>query len=246
MRPFVVALAVSVAVSSAAAQPGRLRGIVVDSAGLPVAQADIGIMSVHQLARSDEQGRFGFAKLPPGELVVSIRRLGYEPTTAKVLIGPEGLDSLRVVLADVAVALDVVQTSSYPYRLRASIEDFHRRRVRGIGTFVTRDQIVARNSMVTSDVLREMPGIRLVRTRTGRGIRFASASSRRGDCLPMIWIDGQRAEGLEVDDIPLSDIEGIELYNGPATTPMQFSASSSTLSCGTIVIWSRPPNIRTP
>ena len=67
--------------------------------------------------------------------------------------------------------------------------------------------------MVTSDVLREMPGIRLVRTRTGRGIRFASASSRRGDCLPMIWIDGQRAEGLEVDDIPLSDIEGIELYN---------------------------------
>src|SRR5205823_11425696 len=113
MRPFVVALAVSVAVSSAAAQPGRLRGIVVDSAGLPVAQADIGIMSVHQLARSDEQGRFGFAKLPPGELVVSIRRLGYEPTTAKVLIGPEGLDSLRVVLADVAVALDVVQTSSY-------------------------------------------------------------------------------------------------------------------------------------
>ena len=45
----------------------------------------------------------------------------------------------------------------------------------------SRDQIVARNSMVTSDVLREMPGIRLVRTRTGRGIRFASASSRRGD-----------------------------------------------------------------
>jgi hypothetical protein len=234
------------AVSPVAAQQGRLRGVVVDSAGLPVAQADIGILAVHQLARSDDEGRFGFTKLPLGELVVSIRRLGYEPTTARVVIAPEGLDSLRVVLVDAAVALDFVQVSSYPYRLRASIEDFHRRRIRGIGTFVTRDQIVARNSMLPSDILREMPGLRLVRTRTGRGIRFASASSRRGDCLPMIWIDGQRAEGLEVDDIPLSDIEGIELYNGPATTPMQFSASSSTLSCGTIVIWSRPPNVRTP
>jgi hypothetical protein len=57
----------------------------------------------------------------------------------------------------------------------------------------------------------------------------------------LIWVDGQKAPGLEIDDIPLRDVEGIEVYNGPATTPMQFTAGHSMTQCGTIVIWSRPP-----
>jgi hypothetical protein len=56
----------------------------------------------------------------------------------------------------------------------------------------------------------------------------------------MIWIDGQKVPGLEIDDIPLRDVEGMELYNGPATTPMQFSQAQSARNCGTIVVWSRP------
>ena len=45
---------------------------------------------------------------------------------------------------------------------------------------------------------------------------------------------------MEVDEIPVNDIEGIELYRGPATTPSQFWQGNLT-ECGTVVIWSRMP-----
>jgi hypothetical protein len=56
----------------------------------------------------------------------------------------------------------------------------------------------------------------------------------------MIWIDGQRAPGMEIDEIPLNDIEGIELYNGPSTTPAEFWQANGS-QCGTIVVWTRLP-----
>jgi hypothetical protein len=45
---------------------------------------------------------------------------------------------------------------------------------------------------------------------------------------------------MEIDEIPLNDIEGIELYNGPSTTPAEFWQANGS-QCGTIVVWSRLP-----
>jgi hypothetical protein len=55
-----------------------------------------------------------------------------------------------------------------------------------------------------------------------------------------MWIDGQRAPGIEIDELPVNDIEGIELYRGASTTPAQFWQGSGP-SCGTVVIWTRTP-----
>jgi hypothetical protein len=59
--------------------------------------------------------------------------------------------------------------------------------------------------------------------------------------MPTIWLDGQRALGLELDDLSANDIEGMELYQSLSTTPPQFSHGGSTTPCGTIVVWSRVP-----
>jgi outer membrane receptor for monomeric catechols len=121
------------------------------------------------------------------------------------------------------------------------IEDFYRRRAKGIGgTYFTRADIEARHAARLSDVLRDAPGVRFVRTRDGAGVRFDSPANFRQNCLPQYFVDGQRVTNVEVDDFPLRDIEGIELYNGPSSTPMQFSQGAVT-SCGTVVIWSRVP-----
>jgi hypothetical protein len=45
---------------------------------------------------------------------------------------------------------------------------------------------------------------------------------------------------MEIDEIPLNDIEGIELYNGASTTPPEFW-QANTAQCGTIVVWIRLP-----
>lgn len=224
----------------AAAQQRSLHGIVTDSAGAPIRDADVGIASLRRLTRTGEQGRFVFDKLPQGKLELSVRRLGYHPRIVHAVIAAPH-DSVRITLVATPAALAGVYVKASAERRREGIEDFHRRRIRGVGSYITRDEILAFNTYRTSDVLRVQPGIRLVQLAGNMGVRFNSSSIVRRDCSPMIWLDGQRAPGLEIDQIPATDIEGIELYKGPSTTPAQFSQHSASSTCGTIVVWTRNP-----
>ncbi|HEY8175118.1 MAG TPA: carboxypeptidase regulatory-like domain-containing protein [Gemmatimonadaceae bacterium] len=234
-----VGAALVAASTSAAQERGTLTGVVRDSAGTPIRDADIAVVALRMLTRTDGDGRFRLAKLPPGEIVVSIRRIGYEPTTVPRLVAPGTVDSVIVEIARLTT-LEGIQISERAMRQRFWIEEFYRRRTRGVGTYFTREEIEQKRASRPSEILRTTPGIRLVRLRGGQGVRFMSSSVMRRDCMPMIWIDGQQAPGMEIDDLPLSTIEGLELYHGPSTTPMQFSQGSMT-TCGTIVVWSRIP-----
>jgi hypothetical protein len=217
-------------------QPGALRGVVADSSGAPVDAADVAIVALHRLAKTDEQGRFVLAGLPLEEVEVSVRRLGYAPRSVRVKVAGVN-DSTSITLNALPEVLAGMSASSQ--RARLEIEQFYRRRARGPGTFFTREDIEERHESSMSNLLRTAPGIQVVRGPTGNAIRFVSAGARRG-CLPLIWLDGQKAPGMEVDQIPLSDVEGIELYQGASTTPTQFWQNTAT-TCGTIVVWTRLP-----
>jgi hypothetical protein len=221
---------------------GTLRGVVRDSAGKPIPNVDVGIVAHRRLVRTDEQGRFALTKLPAGATEVSFRRLGFEPRKVSVTMETADHAPFDVTLKNNAALLAAVDVSRGAIRQREMIEDYYRRVVRGVGQYITRDEIEKRWGGTPSDVLRNTAGIRFVRTTTGtKGVRFPGTHITGRDCPPMIWVDGQKAPGLEIDDITLGDIEGIELYHGPSTTPMQFSQSQNANTCGTIVIWSRPP-----
>ena len=223
-----------------AQQQGALRGVVVDSSGAPLKDADVGIRVRHLLTRTDDDGRFLLRRIPAGELEISVRRLGYEPQVLNVTITGQGTDSLLVVLAKRAQLLGRVEVSEREQRVWLDLEGFYRRRIRGIGQYVTRDEF--RNSGTVTDMVRNVPGLQIVQRRgSRRGVRFQSTSLSGGDCMPMIWLDGQKAPRMELDDIPISDVEGIELYSGPSTTPQQFYPDNTRNTCGTIVVWSRPP-----
>ena len=51
-------------------------------------------------------------------------------------------------------------------------------------------------------------------------------------CQMEVWVDGMRSS-MAVDEIPLSWIAGMEVYNGLAQTPPQFGHGA----CGVIAIW---------
>ena len=53
-----------------------------------------------------------------------------------------------------------------------------------------------------------------------------------------IWVDGQAAMGMEIDEIRAQDIHGIEIYRGASTLPVQF-AKAGLGQCGAIVVWTR-------
>jgi hypothetical protein len=220
----------------ARAQQGVLRGVVADSAGAPIEAADVAIVALHRLARTDERGRFILDALPAEEIQLSVRRLGYEPKTVRIkLTGAK--DSTRITLTELPEQLQGMTATQQ--RARMEIEQFYRRRARGPGTFFTREDIENRHAISLSDALRMAPGVQVVRLAGANGIRFISSAGRR-NCAPLIWLDGQKAPGMEIDQIPPSDVEGIELYQGASTTPTQFWQNTST-TCGTIVVWTRLP-----
>jgi len=228
--------------TSARAQHGTLRGTIVDSAGAPIRDADVGVAALRRLTRTDEKGGFELGRLPPGHVDLSVRRLGYEPHHSKVLVVAGDQESLRITLIAIAALLNPVNVTKGEIRQRENIEDFYRRMTGGVGQYISREEIEKRWGGTPSDMLRTIPGVRLIRSESGGyGVRFPNTSLGRFDCAPMIWIDGQKAPGMEIDGITLGDLEGIELYKGPSTTPLQFSQGQGSNNCGTIVVWSRPP-----
>jgi hypothetical protein len=234
---FLVFLVVGLtAARSVRAQDGVVRGRVADSAGVAIRDADVAIVELHALTRTDSAGRFAFNQVPRGKHEVSVRKLGYQPATTTAVVGDMSYQYDIVMTTQVAVLADVDVTATQ--RLRLGIEDFYRRRARGNGgIFFTRAEIAARNAHRTVDVLRNSAGLTIVRTRNGNGVRFTG----KRQCTPSLWLDGQEVRDMEVDNIPVTDIEAMELYAGPSTTPMQFSHGWAGIDCGAIVIWTRIP-----
>jgi hypothetical protein len=230
---------------SAGAQSAMIRGVVSDPAGSPIQDASVEVTSVAAAAGTDQDGRFTVRNLEPlaGEIEILVRRIGYLP--AKLRVGASALvDWIRVTLDPTPAQLAPVEVSRPAMKLRAGFAEFRQRRERGLGKYVTREEILARRASLTTDVLRTIPGVRVVGGRGLGGVRFQSSTNVRGDCMPLIWLDGQAVPDMELNEIPLGDIEGIELYNGPSTVPMEFAPPSWTESCGAVVVWTRVPGTR--
>ena len=93
--------------------------------------------------------------------------------------------------------------------------------------------------MLLSDMMRSIPGSGAPSRRTPD---MCSASlAARTNCPPQYFVDGIQVTGFNIDDMPVSDVEGIELYAGAATLPPEFNKYSSTVNCGAVIIWTRIP-----
>lgn len=226
------------------AQRGQLIGTVRDSSGSPVSNAGVSARDARMHTRTDDRGHFRFTNLPVGALELTIRRLGFDPVRLTVQVIEASPDTTHIVLVDNAEQLAAVTVSAEAARQRKSIEAFYERAARGVGTYITRDDIIARRATSILDVLRGIPGLVVLRGRADGGVRFNTSAQMRRDCAPTVWVDGQRAPGMEVGDVPVHDLEGIELYHGPSTTPMQFSQGPSGAACGVVVLWTRLPASR--
>lgn len=214
-------------------------GFVRDAKGEPL---DGVTVEVHgQRSTTDRRGAFALLTTLVDTASVALRRVGFEPLEAFI--------STRNGMWDtVIVQMDAAATTTLPgvavretFATRAgAIRGFEERRERGLGQFVTRDEIVDRGSQKLTDILRSKKGVMIVRGR----LRFAAfVGSRSVNCQPNVFLDGTRAPGMEVDEIAAQSIEAIELYPNLSTIPIEFQTiGQSTTPCGTIAIWTRVPN----
>ena len=225
--------------AGAAQSNARVSGTVRDTSGRPIAMVRLSSGATHAL--TDSTGRFALVGLAGGSTSVIIRRLGFQPIDTTLSVRSGASDSVVFILAmlprdlpGVTVDMDAV--------LRERLPDFYRHRSAGGGFYLDRRDIDTRHPQLISDVLRLLPGTRMTSDRTGRGtVRMSRSSAGTRDCPPDIWIDGVRAEGMNVDDIGVHDVEAIEVYRGPAGLPPEFNDRLGRPACGAIVIWTRLP-----
>ena len=215
-----------------------LSGVVRDSAGHMIPMAEVRARGNLLVARTDDSGRFNVPQMPPGARGVFVRRLGFAPTRVFITQSAGDVDSIVVILTPVATSLpSVVALEQRDSLSHVVLADFWARRSKGFGRFITRDEIEARGGIHFVDLMRAAPGVLIQNARGRPEVRFTRNGMR--DCPPQYWVDGIPIEHGSADEFYPDNLEAIELYSGPATTPPQFS--TRTMSCGTIVIWTRLP-----
>jgi hypothetical protein len=218
---------------------GAISGSVKDDAGRPIADVEVTAASVHVQTRTDTAGSFVLGSLPQGPLDVSFRRLAFSPVAVSIQVPHNDTTEVEITLKIVAQQLTAVLVQADATRLR-QLDAFEARRKLGIGHFITRAEIEKRNPMFLSDMVRMIPGAMLLPSSNGQVVlRFSRAG--RTECPPQFYIDGVQATGFNIDDMPVGDVEGVELYSGPTGVPPEYNKLHSTVICGAVIIWTRIP-----
>ncbi|MEO6525842.1 MAG: TonB-dependent receptor plug domain-containing protein [Gemmatimonadaceae bacterium] len=219
--------------------PRALVGLVRDSAGHAIPLAEVSSRENIIVARSDDSGRFHVSPMPEGARGVFVRRLGFKPQRALIPLNAAGTtDSVVVTLVAVVTELpSMTATARHDSISRRVLAEFWARRARGFGRFITRDEIEQRGSVNFVDLMRRMPGAMVQNQRGLQEVRFGRSGLR--DCQPQYWVDGIPIERGSAGEFTPNNLEAIELYSGPATTPPQYTTRGPT--CGTIIIWTRLP-----
>ena len=216
---------------------GRLSGTVVAAVGgTRLAGAQVGIVDGPQ-TRANERGEWTLTGAPVGTRMLEVRAVGYYPERRAVNV-VTGAPPVRIALSTLRAVLDTVRIVSARVRGR-DLRGFIERSRSGVGRYLNEEDVVRRKPLVTSDLLRIVPGLMVDRTPLGDTmISMRGAVSET--CTPSFYIDGQFMRNLSADDVDdwvrPGEIAGIEVYTG-AGLPAQFQQEMS--GCGAIVIWTK-------
>lgn len=215
--------------------------------------------SVVAVVHTDQDGVFRFDEPDPAGLSYDLRveHMGYGPARAQLTFDPNRPLQVDVLLSPAAVPVDSVVVTATPNTLLTSV-GFEERRERGGAVFIDRTEIAQRSATRITDLLRGRPGVRVISIGMEEDIRVGASgrSLNSSDCQPAVWINGSRVRSagepevnrassgstIRVDPsltelISPEDIEGIEVYTGPAGLPVQFRDRH--VDCGVVLIWTR-------
>jgi hypothetical protein len=221
---------------------GGIKGTIRDSLGNPVVGAQIAVGGTNLVAESDEAGEFVLAKAAPGETSIRVRRIGYRPDTTRVTVLAG--QTVPVTITISRNTLELAPLVVFGRRnVTGRLAGFYERLGRGMGHFLTREQIEKRNPMNMTDLFRLIPGARVENRSLGNTVvRFRGARNP-----PLVWLDGTPlyAGEFDLNSVDPRSFEGIEIYSGPASVPAEFLGNRSISSSGgTILLWSREGELR--
>jgi Carboxypeptidase regulatory-like domain/TonB-dependent Receptor Plug Domain len=213
----------------------ELKGVVVDASRTPIPRAEIIALrgpTVLAQGLTANDGTFTLTVATQGPVSLRVRQLGYDQKILELQIGSGKPAPLDIILTATATELKKVVINVADV---SELDEFnqHRREHRGSGKFYDQEEIRKRGAMYPSDLFRTVPGVSV-----RQGAAGGNAIRIRG-CQPIVWMDGQRVPGAELDEVVTSnDIAGIEFYPSMAGTPAKYSERSAR-PCGTLLVWTK-------
>lgn len=241
------------ATSSQAVAPYRVMGTVVNPQGSPIFGVEVAVIerdAAVRRVRSDSSGKFQIDALTAAAVKLRVRRLGFRQQELWVNVVKSGRTAPVFVTLEPAIAnLDtvVVDDSAPPEPVNPRLIGFRERAVNNsFGHFITEEMLARLKPHLPSDALRGVPGANIrpapprrigytVRLR-GCGARSPGESSDKNG--PLVWVDGVRLLGAEIDEVTSGDdIAAIEVYNSLVGVPAQYFDRSAV--CGTILVWTK-------
>ena len=215
----------------------RLSATVTNSDGAPLEDADILVLQDSFPARhlrSNADGRFEVVDLETSLVTLRVRHIGFRARSIPVHIStPSRRSSIVIVLETAVVSLQAMSIVGDEEESDARLRGFNERRANNnFGSYLDRSDIERRRPQYVSEVLRGVRGISILPSRRiGNIVRIRS-------CSPLVWVDGVRLPGAELDEIAKpDDVAAMEIYTSYAGIPAQFFDRTAT--CGTIIVWTR-------
>jgi hypothetical protein len=222
---------------------GRVEGVVRDTADRRLGGVAVSLAGERNPRTiTDDSGSFHLAGVVPGRAELIARRFGFRPETLNVVVlqsQPTHVDfALRP--APSPIAAEVINAdSAHTYKMTA----FNKRRARGIGVFITRDEIEKRHTASVSDLLRYVPGVTVSQRMAGEPqpvhMQRSSNPTNEATCTVLLYVDGNPYPNGSVDDFSPGSLEGIEVYRSASEIPAEFRTRDS--MCGLIALWTRDP-----
>jgi hypothetical protein len=215
---------------------GRLTGRVITEAGhKPIANAHVSIADGPQ-TQTNEKGEWTLTDAPTGTRTLEVHSLGFYPDVRRVDV-VAGAEPLTISMSTLKHVLDTVRISASRLGFNRDSEGFLKRKRSGMGRYLTPADISRWNPIVTSDMFKIVPGLRVESYGLERRVTMRGAF---GQCQPVLFLNDHEVTVFTMDDldglIDPKDVKGIEIYP-QGTVPAQFQTGMS--GCGSIVIWTR-------
>jgi hypothetical protein len=245
-------------------KPGTasLRGTVVGGDNRGMRNAEVSVLGTPRSVRTDGFGVFHLDHIPAGTRTIQVKSIGLMPMTLSMDFATSAVRDTTLSIAHQAQALDAVSVKEHSSNSLMADNGFDARRAKGLGAYVTEEDLAKHNYADLTSVLMSVRGLHVEYGSSGfpvaylRGINDfgPDGKSLRVYCIPNIFIDGAP---YAIDRAPMSRnpdpkvpspyseltgevrpemIRGIEVYSSSGTIPAQYDRTSST-GCGSIVIW---------
>lgn len=230
-----------------------------DGTGRPLAAVQVLIEGTERADTTDSAGRYRL-EAKAGTRIALFRLIGYRPLRLRLqLVKGDSTTANADLVRESAQQLDPIETRAAPSAPRGvGVEAFEERRRLGFGKFIDSTQLRRSGSRRLTDLLREVPGVRLVSFVEDPSrpwiFEWRAASGRKQNaggepCWMSVVFDGSpiyrsgslsRPPDFHRDFFEVSSLQAVEVFRSPAEVPQEYGGSSE--QCGLILLWSRRPH----